>query len=124
MTISKKCVICGIDFMDNDRVALSIRETFVFKPAHILDPEVFDEKGVRINLAAVKDPDALRELRKDYLKTEVGTQFVTWGKAEPPEGAFNFRHAECSVVRTGSVAGTHPAMKHAIRYGRAMRKVA
>lgn len=114
-----KCAYCKNDFMDNDRVIFSHKETFVFKPAHIPDPEIFNEKGMKVNVAATQSPEYMRELRKEHLRTAVVNTFCDWGKATLPADAFHFRHQWCEPVRTGSGAGAHAVTKHSIRFNRA-----
>ena len=105
------CVRCHNEFVENDRVIYNTRETFVFKPADVPDT---------VNPAKVT-PAELAESRKEHLRTAVASVFVDWGKAQVPDGAFNFRHQWCEPIRTGSGAGNaHAVNKHAIRFGRAM----
>jgi hypothetical protein len=107
--MTPKCAYCQNEFMDNDRVVFSHKETFVFKPAHVPDT---------VNAARVS-PEELRESRAEHLKTAVVNTFCDWGKATIPEDAFNFRHQWCEPQRTGAGAGAHAVTKHAIRFGRA-----
>lgn len=107
--------------MDNDRVIFSHKETFVFKPAHVNDPEVYEMKNgrqVKVNLAATQSPEYMRELRKKHLRTAVVNTFCEWGKAILPDDAFNFRHQWCEPIRTGAGVGAHAVTKHAIRFNR------
>lgn len=128
MTTAKICAICRNELADKDRVIYSHRSTFVFKPADVEDPEVFNEKGLRVNLAATLAPDALRELRKDHMRTAIVNTFVTWGQATIPLDAYYFRHQGCDPIPTGAGGNqTHPLNKHMIRFRRsanlaAMRK--
>lgn len=107
-----KCAQCGNELELDNRFMFNKRETFVFKPAHVQD-----QMGIR---AAAISPEELRESRKEHLKTEIATVYATWGKEPVPEGAWNFRHVACGVVRTGSADNLHPAQKHQIRFSRMM----
>lgn len=121
MTTPTKCQICHNKFIDTDRVIFSHRDTFVFKPANVQDPEVFEMKNgvqVKVNLAAAQSPEYMRELRKEHLRTAVVNTFGDWGKMTIPEGAFYFRHQWCEPQRTGSAGSLHPVTKHSIRFGR------
>ncbi len=121
----KKCAGCFQEFVNGDKLVAYSMETFVFKPAHIEDPEVFEKKEdgtmVKVNLAAVKDPDYLRELRKEHQKTERATHYITYQEDQPlPSNLFNIRHVICSIMRTGAATNrNHPLVKHSVRYGRA-----
>lgn len=113
------CVRCQQPIQDGDRVIANERRTFIFKPANVQDPEIFDENGKRINLAAVKSPDEMRQLRQDHTRTTVATIFAVFGKEPLPESAFHVRHDYCDVQRTGSASGNpQVAAKHAIRFSR------
>ena len=106
------CQICGVGFYDGERITFNKQETFIFKPADIKDT---------VNAAKVS-PEELTESRKKHLKTEVATVFHLFGKAPIPEGAFNLRHATCGVSKTAGVNGTHPLLKHSIRYQRSIHR--
>lgn len=86
------------------------KETFIFKPADVPDT---------VNPAKVT-PAELMESRKDYTKTSIATVFQIWGKADVPEGSFNFRHLHCGVTRTGHGPPGALMQKHAIRFNRSM----
>jgi hypothetical protein len=121
------CSICTQEFIDGERIIANVRETFVFKPADVPDVKMYEPNGKgglrEVNAAAVLSPEALRESRKEHLRTEMGIVFAIFGKATLPEGAFNLRHSHCGVIRTGEArTGEHPLTKHQIRYSRQIRK--
>lgn len=127
MTIPTTCRICRLDFLENERVIFSHRDTFIFKPAHIKDIEIATPGpgGAKVfrPAAAILSPDALAKTREDYKRTVVVNTFGDWGKMQTPEGAFNFRHQWCEPVRTGSGYPQGPGQnKHAIRFARSMTK--
>jgi hypothetical protein len=123
MTLEPKCAYCQNEFMNNDRVIFSHRETFIFKPAHIPDIEISTPgpsgREILRPAAAILSPEALAKSREDYKRTAVVNTFCDWGKATIPNDAFNFRHQWCEPVKTGSGGGAHAVTKHSIRFGRA-----
>ncbi len=119
----RSCGYCKEQFEDHDRVIYSTRETFIFKPADVQDePVVIQGKHgpQEVSAAAVLSPEALKEQRKAHLRTAIVNVFVDWGKADVPEGAFNFRHQWCEPQRTGANGSLHPVNKHAARFNRSM----
>lgn len=109
----KTCALCHLEFQEGDKVVADSCETFIFKPAEIPD---------KVNPARVT-PDELRTSRKDYKKTVIGKQFVTYHADTEYPNAFNFRHVVCDVQRTGAMSNqVHPLVKHAIRYNRSFAR--
>jgi hypothetical protein len=122
-----KCATCPQEFLNGERITANVKETFIFKPAHVPDVKMYEpdgKGGVReLNAAAVLTPEALAASRKDHTRTAIATIFLTYGMAELPEGAFNPRHLYCGVMRTAEVrSGSHAIDKHAIRFSRTMRR--
>ncbi len=121
-----KCSICRSEFVDNDRVIFSHKETFTFKPASVPDvPEIIQtSSGPReVSAAAVLSPAALAESRKEHQRTAVVNTFVDWGKANIPDDAFHFRHQWCEPQRVASgLPNNHAIGKHSIRFVRSMPK--
>lgn len=117
------CPLCHQILEVGERVIYSARETFVFKPAHEVDPPVIRKNKygheMEVSAAAVLSPEALAKSREEYKRTAVVNVFVDWGKAAMQEGAFNFRHQWCEPQRTGSgPMGLHATSKHSVRWTR------
>jgi hypothetical protein len=107
------CTTCQEEFLEGERITANVKETFIFKPAHVPDT---------VNPATVSQEELL-ESRKEHTRTAIATIYATVGKASLPEGAFNPRHLHCGVLRTAEgINGAHPVMKHSIRFARTQRR--